>query len=594
MKVISTRSIGTFLLTIIGGFQMVWAQGDATAINPGVPWPATDGLGRSLPVSTVVGPPRTDRFVGIFYFLWHNQRGGKSPHWDGPYDVSKILSRDPAALRNSDSPLWGPIGMYHYWGEPIYGYYLSTDPWVLRRHAYLLADAGVDTLIFDTTNAVIYRDVYRQLCQVFERIREEGDRTPQIAFMVNTQAGNTAQQIYEDLYQKGDYRELWFRWQGKPLMICDPADASGEVREFFTLRRAHWPFERVNTPYAWHWEAAYPQVYGYTVDPSVPEQVNVSVAQNLRLSDGLPTNMSSGDARGRSYHDGRIDPEPDAVKHGYNFQEQWQRAFELDPPFVMVTGWNEWIAGRFGDPGKPLVFVDQFTQETSRDIEPMQGGHADHYYWQMVANLRRFRGVPAPPTASAPLTISTDDRFRPWRDVQPEFRDHLHETDPRDFDGAAGLHYSNHTGRNDLQICKVARDEHHLYFYLQCREPIALPVGANGPYLLIDVDQKYETGWEGFEFLVNRSVENRRQTWLERHASGGQWQRVCPVRYRVAGRELHLAIPRADLGLALGSTAVSIDFKWVDHLQHPHDIMDVYLSGDVAPEGRFKFRYTAE
>ena len=29
---------------------------------------------------------------------------------------------------------------------------------VLRRHANLLADAGIDTLIFDTTNAVTYRE----------------------------------------------------------------------------------------------------------------------------------------------------------------------------------------------------------------------------------------------------------------------------------------------------------------------------------------------------------------------------------------------------------------------------------------------------
>ena len=151
----------------------------------------------------------------------------------------------------------------------------------------------------------------------------------------------------------------------------------------------------------------------------------------------------------------------------------------------------------------------------------------------------------------------------------------------------------NQTGRNDLQVCKVARDENNLYFYVQCREPITLTPGANGLYLLIDADQKHETGWEGFEFLVNRSAENRRQTWLEKHQGGWQWQRACPVRYRVAGRELQLAIPRADLGLPRDSSAVSIDFKWIDNLQHPDDIMDVYLSGDVAPEGRFKFRYRA-
>ena len=104
----------------------------------------------------------------------------------------------------------------------------------------------------------------------------------------------TQGKLYEDLYKPGLHADLWFRWRGKPLLICNPREADTEVKEFFTLRRAHWPFTIVNTPYAWHWEAAYPQVYGYTDDPNRPEQVNVSVAQNLRISDGLPTNMSEG------------------------------------------------------------------------------------------------------------------------------------------------------------------------------------------------------------------------------------------------------------------------------------------------------------
>ena len=133
-----------------------------------------------------------DRWVGIFYFLWHNQPGGKSPNWNGPYDVARILASDPAALAKPDSPLWGPVGMFHYWGEPLHGYYQATDPWVLRRHAQWLADAGIDTLIFDTTNAVTYPEVYRSLCDVFQQVRAEGGRTPHIAFMVNTQAGKTA------------------------------------------------------------------------------------------------------------------------------------------------------------------------------------------------------------------------------------------------------------------------------------------------------------------------------------------------------------------------------------------------------------------
>ena len=114
------------------------------------------------------------------------------------------------------------------------------------------------------------------LCEVFRQVRQAGERTPQIAFMVNTRAGETAQEIYDDLYKPGLYSELWFRWQGKPLMICDPQKAGAELRQFFTLRRAHWPFTLTNTPYAWHWEATYPQPYGYTQDPTKPKGASSS------------------------------------------------------------------------------------------------------------------------------------------------------------------------------------------------------------------------------------------------------------------------------------------------------------------------------
>jgi hypothetical protein len=347
----------------------VFAQGQPSETVPCTPWPATDALGRKLPLPEEVGEPKPGRFVGIFYFLTHQQYNQRPE--GGPYDISKIYAADPDAAKKPNSPLWGPPGFTHYWGESLFGYYQNTDPWVIRRHAQLLADAGIDTLIFDTTNAVTYRDTYMKLCEVFQQVRKDGGHTPQLAFMVNTEAGKTALEIYNDLYKPGLYRELWFQWQGKPLMICDPKEATPELQKFFTLRRAHWPFELHNTPYAWHWEATYPQPYGYTDDPNVPEQVNVSVAHNLRQSDGKVTWMSSGDARGRSFHDGKEDTTPGAINHGYNFQEQWKRAFELNPPFVMVTGWNEWVAGRFDpkvNPADPLGFCDQFDAEFSRDI----------------------------------------------------------------------------------------------------------------------------------------------------------------------------------------------------------------------------------
>lgn len=561
--------------------------------SPGVPWPATDALGRKLPLPDEVGLPRSDRTVGIFYFLTHSEAAGRNPEGDGPYDVSKILARDPDAIRKPNSPLWGPIGMFHYWGEPLYGYYRSDDTWVLRRHAHLLAAAGIDTLIFDTTNAVTYPEVYMKLCEVFRQVRKEGGRTPQIAFMVNTEAGKTAQRIYEDLYKPSLYPELWFRWQGKPLMICDPADASPELKQFFALRRAHWPFTMVNTPFAWHWEAAYPQPYGYTDDSKHPEQVNVSVAQNLRQSDGKVTNMSNLDARGRSFHDGKLDTSPGAVKYGHNFQEQWKRAFDLVPPFVMVTGWNEWTAGRFGKPDGPIVFVDQLSQEFSRDIEPMApspGGHGDNYYWQLVANVRRYKGAPPTPKATHARTIRIQGPFSQWEDVGPEFRADTGGTIPRNHAGVVGLHYENRTGRNEFERLKVARDKNYVYFYARTKEPI-VSGSPERVWLLIDTDQNSTTGWQGYDFMVNRTVD-RGTAWLERNTGGFTWRKVAPVSYRIEERELHLAIPRKALGIQPGR--VSLDFKWADNIQKPGDIMDFYLSGDVAPLGRFNFRYTGE
>ncbi len=159
------------------------------------PLPATDGLGRTLPMPGEVTAARPGRFVGMFYFLWHDKRQGKRPEGDGPYDIAKILALDPDAVHHPRSKLWGPIGTYHYWAEPLYGYYLSTDPWVIRRHARLLSDAGVDTLIFDATNTETYPDVYFTLCEVFQYIRQSGGRTPQIAFMVNTKAGENARRL---------------------------------------------------------------------------------------------------------------------------------------------------------------------------------------------------------------------------------------------------------------------------------------------------------------------------------------------------------------------------------------------------------------
>ena len=376
-------------------------------------------------------------------------------------------------------------------------------------------------------------------------------------------------------------------------MLCDPAEASPELKTFFTLRAAHWPFELVNTPYAWHWEATYPQPYGYTDAPNRPEEVNVSVAQNLRADNGKVTNMSEGYARGRSFHDGQQNIKSGSVNQGYNFQEQWKRVFQLDPPFVFITGWNEWVAGRFSAPGKPVIFVDQFDEEFSRDIEPQNGGHGDNYYYQMVANIRRYKGAPAPPVPTAAATINVTGGFEQWKNVGPVFHAEEGKSMTRDFAGVSGLHYTNQTVRNDFESFKVARDNRNIYFYVRTRGPITSVDDKDWMWLLIDADQNNKTGWNGYDFIVNRSRSADGKLFLEKNTGGWNWKRVTAVSLRVMGNELQLAIPRSALGLSSDANETSFDFKWADNMQRPGDLMDFYLDGDVAPAGRFNYRYEA-
>ena len=446
---------------------------------PGVSGPAMDALGRKLPRPGEVREFQPKKYVGIFYFLWLDL--------PSVLDNSKILAENPGAAGLATSPPWGRVHEYHFWGEPLFGYYRSHDPWVLRRHAMLLADAGVDFLVFDATNAATYDKVVDALCEEFERLRRAGETVPKITFITNTAAGPTARRLYERLYKPGRYRELWFQWKGRPLLICDPQEADDELKAFFTLRKAHWPFELVNTHNAWHWEAIYPQVYSYDTDPDRPEQINVSVGQNLHQKDGRVEMMSTGHARGRSFHDGAMDRAEDAYLHGYNFGEQWKRALELDPEIVFITGWNEWIAMRLGKMSDPPIFCDQYNTEFSRDVEMMRGGYGDNYYYQMVAGIRRFKGMLPQQETAAKKTIAIDGAFDEWDDVAHVYRDHVLETLPRDFPGCGKLHYKETSGRNDLVSFKVAHDDANVYFLAETREPLTKPIDEHWMNLAIEI-----------------------------------------------------------------------------------------------------------
>ena len=217
-----------------------------------------------------------------------------------------------------------------------------------------------------------------------------------------------------------------------------------------------------------------------------------------------------------------------------------------------------------GKPHGPIIFVDQFDQEFSRDIEPMKGGHGDNYYWQLVSGVRRYKGAPPLPKASAPVSIRLRAAFDQWHDVQPEFRDRLDETIPRSADGRR---WPLHTPMELAETISPPRSratEQYLFLHQDPRGHYRR-YDPNWMWLLINSDQNAATGWEGYDFIVNHTIEADGTSSVESNQGQWQWRKVRSASFRAEGNELQLAIPRAALGLPPGDTRAALDFKWADN-----------------------------
>ena len=479
-----------------------------------------DELGRVLPLYDEVGKVKKGKQVGIFYFLWQGDAVSRTSefHWD----LSKMLPKNSEILEDRDHPNWGTtsFGGYYFWGEPIYGYYRGDDYWVHLRSMQLLADAGVDFLVLDATNAYIYETQSKELMKAIKSLQDQGRRPPKLAYYTNTSSGQTMQRIYNTYYKQGApiyYPSTWYYLEGKPLILGNTNEAKGTDYEgFFTFREAQWPNmpEKRN---GWPWiDFNRPQKV-YMNHKGEYEIVNVSVAQHPNSTVGMGGSAFYGnrDNWGRSYRDGSHgNPETD-ILYGYNFQEQWNHALGSDVPFVFVTGWNEWIAGRWqsqdGNPEHSL-FVDQASPEYSRDIEPtLTAGLRDNYYMQLAANIRRYKGIEPTPLAGPAKTIRN---MGDWESVNPVYIDYKNDTDHRMHQGAERnpiKTYTNTTGRNDFYLAKVARD----------KKPLLLR--GNGR-------QDHREQREQLDAVVHQQRPGSRNGVVWVRLPGGQWKKSARIR----------------------------------------------------------------
>ncbi|MBR5501330.1 MAG: hypothetical protein IKV74_07375, partial [Clostridia bacterium] len=604
---------------------------------------AVDGLGRTISGYGEVGGTRDNKTVGMFFHNWHD-------YWANakPVNLTEILAQYPEARNDYDHPVWNadsPLAPY-FWNEPIWGYYRTSDPYVLRKQAELFADAGVDVLVLDLTNGLeTFKTAYDALFKEFQKAKAEGVQVPQIMFFLNPYVNETdnaamvtqIKDLYTNIYKDGKYQDLWFYWEGKPLVIArewllNESDATEKaIRDFFTFRNpAGGGYYGDDTTYAdkqWTWCTGYPNAkYGVRKDGTI-EQMCVSVAQNYDqnytgkdFSVGLiAMNDRLNRAQGRGYTKGNYSYQytyanqtitvnmetKDAYLYGLNIQQQWDYVIACDPDFLLVTGWNELIAQREKAwQGTENAFKDNYNDEYSRDIEPSKGVLKDHYYYQLVENIRRYKGVSKPETASSEKnvnkTIDITGAGDAWADVTLSYNHYTGSTQERKYPGYAGKVYKYDTMRNDIVTSKVAYDETYIYFMVETKDDLSSSSDAGWMRLLIDTDPTGVTAnWEGFEYILNRVSPSGNDAVIERSKGGWDFEQVGTAKFSASGKRLQIAVPRSAVGLT-DLSRLSFNFKWADNTLDPEtktdsgDILDYYLYGDVAPGGRFMFGFDTE
>ncbi|MBR5125088.1 MAG: hypothetical protein IKU90_08125, partial [Clostridia bacterium] len=390
-------------------------------------WTAHDALDRTVADNATAGEPNENRYVGLFYFLcWvgagvHVQDNTKLYLELGAEEAIKYIDR---------------YGGEAYWAEPYFGYYRNTDTWVYRKHAYMLEQAGVDFIYLDVSNAEVFIPGHTALFDTWLEMRREGIDTPQIVFFNGDTPAtfqSNMQKLLTTVYSDENwdkYSELFFLWEGKPLVFGNYQGLSGETKkkvdEKFTVRGS-WAWTDSDNYWAWL------QEYIYNPD-STKRTVQMRNGgwgrdaegnyESLSVAMGHHPTMSKGRSfvNNKQPNNGLGDMEFSSVERaglGLGFASQFgavnylaKNEIPADQPFVMmITGWNEWIAGCFRSDGQQnmanttagFAYVDQFNVEFSRDGEPMRNqdgyGIGDNYYYQMVDFIRRYKGIAATPVA---------------------------------------------------------------------------------------------------------------------------------------------------------------------------------------------------
>lgn len=556
---------------------------------------ATDALGRRIEVST--GKKKQVRYVGVFYSLWLGQHQYMQ---HGIYDIQKLLDTNAAALNNPKGTPESPLHEFHFWGEPLYGYYSMSDPWIVTRHIELLSNAGIDYLCIDATNNVIYTKSAENLFNVLLKFQDQGFNTPKVVFYTNSQSGSTVDTLYNKFYKSGKFKSLWFMPKGKPMIIGiteNNAMASDmtkyhsfsdyikpQMKTYFDVRESQWPngdYNKYSIPWM-SWQ--YPQ-WNHNGTVAVPVSQH---SHSVIYASSMHPECSRG------YNNVTKQVENDWTR-GASFQTMWDAVFSSQETIdnVLVTSFNEWMAIKYASVqgADSVFFVDVYNPEFSRDIEMMKGGYNDNFYMQLVQNVRKFKlekGVHYQyPLRTIDINTATE---KTWENVLTVYTDFSGDAISRNYGNASGTdRNTDNSNRNDIIKIKVVHDKKNIYFMIKTKGAITQYNGLDVNWMNILISTNGTDSFEGYQYIINRKPDGKGKTSVEKSTGGYNWKDNGSAKYSVNGNIIQIAIPLSALGLNINNC--SFEFKVADHITKYDEIMDYYVTGDCAPIGRLNYSY---
>ena len=344
-------------------------------------------------------------------------------------------------------------GKHFFWGKPALGYYKS-DKNIMKKHMEQLTNADTDFIVIDFTNQpdslsfvennmnngyskeeaeFLYNAVWKAqvtdplniLFDTLLSLKEEGKKVPAVVLWIGSfvnfndmmngkitseySSVDAIYHFYKEYYSNHKYDSLWAYYDNKPFIITttqindntfektlnvcpsyitstsDCTTLYDEIKDYYSYRNM-WALQKGESSIEngeWTNRVPYNGIYGKDNEGNM-EEMSVNVA----ISWYYMSNPSSSFGR----------------MGGITFYQQWKNIYNYHPKITIVSNWNEWIATNYyDDTGSKgctnnTCFTDEYNQEYSNDIEPMDQGHADQYYkWYQdyVKNYKKHNDLPA-------------------------------------------------------------------------------------------------------------------------------------------------------------------------------------------------------